>query len=474
MLLRLDQDDDQPLYLRIGRAVRRGLAEGEIASGDRLPAARALAEELGVNMHTVLRAYADLRDEGLIELRRGRGAIVLETADAATERARLTLQAMVDGLVTSARGAGLATSLSALSVGNPRSEGVRIGALVDRIQRGIVLERIEQLAAAGELVTSPTAGDLVDADREHGAFVSPTLVRIDDRDAEAPHEVEAFGPVASLLSYDDLDEVPAIVARGRGSLVSTVVTDDRDVAVRLVRGIAPYNGRVHVLNGTVARSTTGHGAPMPTLVHGGPGRAGGGEELGGARAVRHHLVTSAVQGSPDMVTAVTGVYQSGAERTEGEHPFRKHYEDVRIGDAVVAGPRTITQDDIDAFATLTGDTFYAHTMPEAAAANPFFDGLVAHGYLVVSAAAGLFVDPDPGPVLANYGLERLTFQTPCYPGDEITVALTCQERSDRVGRDHGEVRWDTVVTNQDGETLATYQVLTLVEKRETVAAEGDA
>lgn len=360
----------------------------------------------------------------------------------------------------------LAARIRELPVGDPRATDVRVGALVDRVQRGIVLERIEQLAATGELVTSPTGGPLVDADPEVGAFLHPTVVRVDEAGADAPHEVEAFGPVTSLIGYDDVEDVPAIVARGRGSLVTSVMTHDPDVARALVRAIAPFNGRVHVHDRTTARSSTGHGSPMPTLVHGGPGRAGGGEELGGARAVEHHLVRTAVQGSPDMLTAVTGVYQAGAERTQGEHPFRKHYEDVAIGDAVVAGPRTITQQDIDDFAELTGDTFYAHTMPEAAAANPFFDGLVAHGYLVVSAAAGLFVSPEPGPVLANYGLERLSFQTPCYPGDQITVALTCQEKADRVGRSHGEVRWDAVVTNQDDATLATYQVLTLVEKRD--------
>jgi len=364
--------------------------------------------------------------------------------------------------------AAIADKLRSLSVGNPRAEGVRVGALVDRQQRATVLERIESLAAAGTLVTSPDDAALVDADYDAGAFVSPTLVRIDDPDATAPHEVEAFGPVASLLGYHDVDDAVEIVARGRGSLVTTVATNDRDVARDLVLGIAPHHGRVHVLDRRTAKSSTGHGSPLPTLTHGGPGRAGGGEELGGARGVEHHLQRTAVQGSPDLLTAITGVYMPGAERREGEHPFHKYFEDVDIGDAVVAGPRTITQDDIDAFAELTGDTFYAHTMPEAAAANPFFDGLVAHGYLVISAAAGLFVDPEPGPVLANYGLERLMFQEPTYPGDEITVALTCQKKSDRVGRDHGEVRWDTVVTNADGDTLATYQVLTLVEKRNKV------
>jgi len=362
----------------------------------------------------------------------------------------------------------IGAKLRALPVGNPRSDDVRVGALVDRRQRDTVLERIGVLAAAGELVTDPGTPDLVDADADVGAFVGPTLVRVDDADAEAPHEVEAFGPVATLLGYGDLDDAVAKVARGRGSLVTTVATHDIDVARDLVRGIAAYHGRVHLLDRTTAKSSTGHGSPLPNLTHGGPGRAGGGEELGGVRGVHHHLQRTAVQGSPDLVAAVTGTYVAGASRREGTHPFRMQFEDVAVGDSVVAGPRTISQEDVDAFAALTGDTFYAHTNPAAAAANPFFDGLVAHGYLVLSAAAGLFVDPDPGPVLANYGLERLRFLTPTYPGDEITVTLTCEEKVDRVGRDHGEVRWDAVVVNQDDEQLATYQVLTLVEKRDKV------
>jgi oxepin-CoA hydrolase/3-oxo-5,6-dehydrosuberyl-CoA semialdehyde dehydrogenase len=391
--------------------------------------------------------------------------VVRELGAKAGQKCTCIRRVIVPDAVLGEVGDAIATGLRALPVGNPRHGDTRVGALVDRQQLAVVLERIEALAAAGTLVTSPDDGELVDASRDVGAFIAPTLVRIDDRSSNVPHDVEAFGPVASLMGYRDLGDAIDLVARGRGSLVTTVATNDRDAAATLVRGIAPHNGRVYVLDRRTARSGTGHGSPLPTLTHGGPGRAGGGEELGGGRAVKHHLQRTAIQGSPDLLTAITGVYQAGAERTEGEHPFRKFFEDVKIGDAVVAGPRTITQDDIDAFAALTGDTFYAHTMPEAAAANPFFDGLVAHGYLVVAAAAGLFVSPEPGPVLANYGLERLMFQTPTYPGDDITVALTCQEKADRVGRDHGEVRWDTVVTNADGETLATYQVLTLVEKR---------
>lgn len=350
-------------------------------------------------------------------------------------------------------------------VGDPRHENTRMGALVSLAQREAVLTGIEQLAAAGTVLCGPEARDLNNADPEVGAFVAPTLLLAEDPTRDEPHLIEAFGPVSTVLPYDTTDEAVELVKRGRGSLVASVFTADPDVARDLVRGIANHHGRVLVVDRTVAKTSTGHGSPLPPLVHGGPGRAGGSEELGGIRSIHHYLQRTAVQGSPELLTAIAGRYMPGAPRSEGTHPFRKYFDDLSIGDAVVAGPRTITQEDIDAFAELTGDTFYAHTDPEAAAANPFFDGIVAHGYLVLSAAAGLFVDPDPGPVLANYGLENLRFQTPTYPGDEMTVTLTCKDKIDRINAEHGEVRWDTVVTNAEGEVLATYDVLTLVAKR---------
>jgi oxepin-CoA hydrolase/3-oxo-5,6-dehydrosuberyl-CoA semialdehyde dehydrogenase len=228
--------------------------------------------------------------------------------------------------------------------------------------------------------------------------------------------------------------------------------------------VAPWHGRLLVLNARNARESTGHGSPLPALVHGGPGRAGGGEELGGIRGVLHHMQRSAVQADPDTLTAITGRWVAGSARTVTDvHPFRKHLEELSIGDTIVAGPRTVTQEDVEHFAEFTGDNFYAHMDEVAAAANPFFDGRVAHGYLIVSFAAGLFVDPAPGPVLANYGLENLRFLTPVYPGDELTVTLTCKQISPRDG-EYGEVRWDTDVTKQDGSSVAKYDVLTLVEK----------
>ncbi|MEO9247311.1 phenylacetic acid degradation bifunctional protein PaaZ [Citricoccus nitrophenolicus] len=375
---------------------------------------------------------------------------------------------------------------SRVVVGDPRAEGVTMGALasVDQLQ-GVRDAVKDLLAAGGELaygtLDAPTvrtaSGE--EAVVEHGAFMSPVLLSWADGDAELLHSREAFGPVTSLLGYADVDDAVRLAARGSGSLVATVCTNDPEVARELTTGIAGHHGRVHLLNRETARSSTGHGAPVPHLVHGGPGRAGGGEELGGVRAVKHHMQRTALQGSPNLVTAVTGVWQTGADRRiagspafgaeEGAvHPFRKSLADLRIGDALASDLRQVTQEDITAFADTTGDTFYAHTDPRAAEANPFFPSTVAHGYLLVSWAAGLFVEPAPGPVLANYGLENLRFLTPVAAGDSIRITLTAQRITPRVTDDYGEVTWDAVIQNQDGEIVATYDVLTLVEKEDTL------
>jgi len=248
-------------------------------------------------------------------------------------------------------------------------------------------------------------------------------------------------------------------------LVTSIATHDPEEAVALMTGIAPFNGRVLVLDRDDARASTGHGSPVPHLVHGGPGRAGGGEELGGIRAVLHHMQRTAIQGSPEMLTAITGIWHAGAvSNHEGRHPFRKSLDELRLGDSVVSGSREVTLADIEQFAAFTGDTFYAHMDEEAAAANPFFPGRVAHGYLLVSWAAGLFVDPEPGPVLANYGLENLRFVTPVSPGDSIRVVLTAKQITPRETESYGEVRWDAVLINQKDEVVASYDVLTLVAK----------
>jgi oxepin-CoA hydrolase/3-oxo-5,6-dehydrosuberyl-CoA semialdehyde dehydrogenase len=355
--------------------------------------------------------------------------------------------------------------LAKVTVGNPSSEGVRMGALASLEQRDEVRRSLKSLRDAGSIVFGdPERVDVVDADAERGAFLSPILLKADPERSE-PHEVEAFGPVATLLPYTSTEQAIEFAARGQGSLAGSVVTGDAQFAREVVLGVAPWHGRLLVLDADDAKESTGHGSPMPQLVHGGPGRAGGGEEMGGIRGVLHHMQRTAVQGSPEVLSAITGQWVPGAERTISDvHPFRKSLAELKVGDTVVAGPRTVTLADIDHFAEFTGDTFYAHTDEEAAKANPLFGGIVAHGYLVLSFAAGLFVSPEPGPVLANYGLENLRFLTPVFPGDELTVTLTAKQITPRDNAEYGEVRWDADVTKQDGSSAAKYDVLTLVAK----------
>jgi oxepin-CoA hydrolase/3-oxo-5,6-dehydrosuberyl-CoA semialdehyde dehydrogenase len=357
-------------------------------------------------------------------------------------------------------------------VGDPRAEGVTMGALVSREQKDEVKARVRELVAAGgEIVFgSLEEPEIRRADGStgtapEGAFMQPVLLHFADALARAAHTVEAFGPVASVIGYDTLEEAVELAALGGGSLVATVATHDPNVARTVIEGIAAHHGRTLILDRDDARSSTGHGSPVPHLIHGGPGRAGGGEELGGIRSVFHHMQRTAVQGSPAMLTAVTGQWFTGAPRTlDGPHPFRKSIAQLRIGDAIASPLREVTLEDITAFAESTGDTFYAHTNEEAAAANPFFPGIVAHGYLLVSWAAGLFVDPEPGPVLANYGLENLRFITPVSSGDSIRVTLTAKKITPRETDEYGEVCWDAIIHNQNDEIVATYDVLTLVAK----------
>jgi len=357
-------------------------------------------------------------------------------------------------------------------LGDPRADGVTMGPLASLAQRDEVLRQVRALQTGGGrlAIGSTEAPRVVRADgstglADEGAFVAPLMLRFDDAQADAVHEIEAFGPVASLLTYETTAQAADLVIRGGGSLVTSVATHDPAQAVALATRIAPFNGRMLLLDRDDARSSTGHGSPLPNLVHGGPGRAGGGEELGGIRAVLHHMQRTAVQGSPEMLTALTGVWHAGAAaHSDGRHPFRKSLAELRIGEQIASASRTVTLDDIETFAHFTGDTFYAHMDEKAAAANPFFPGRVAHGYLLVSWAAGLFVDPEPGPVLANYGLENLRFLTPVSPDDAIRVELTAKQITPRETDDYGEVRWDAVIRNQHDETVATYDVLTLVNK----------
>ncbi|GAA1646770.1 phenylacetic acid degradation bifunctional protein PaaZ [Microbacterium flavum] len=365
-------------------------------------------------------------------------------------------------------------------LGDPHAEGVTMGPLVSLAQRDEVLRQVEALrAAGGELLLGDVeAPRVVRADgavglAPEGAFVAPILLGFAGAAPRDVHDIEAFGPVASVLTYETLAEAADLVDDGGGSLVTSVATHDPATAVELLSRIGAYNGRVLFLDRDDARTSTGHGAPVPHLVHGGPGRAGGGEELGGIRAVLHHMQRTAVQGSPEMLTALTGVWHQGASvSAEGSHPFRKSLAELRIGDRIDSASREVALEDIETFAHFTGDTFYAHMDEAAAEANPFFPGRVAHGYLLVSWAAGLFVDPAPGPVLANYGLENLRFVTPVSPGDEIRVSLTAKQITPRETDEYGEVRWDALIRNQRDETVATYDVLTLVRKEQDPAPEG--
>jgi len=383
---------------------------------------------------------------------------------------RVIVPAGIAGEVTEA----ITARLAKVTVGNPADDSVRMGALASLGQRDEVRKAVQALRGSAEVVFGdPDRVDVVDGDAERGAFMSPLLLRASDG-ADEPHDVEPFGPVSTVLTYDGLDQAVALAARGSGSLVGSVVTHDADVARAVVLGLAPWHGRILVLDRDDAKESTGHGSPLPVLVHGGPGRAGGGEELGGIRGVLHHMQRSAVQASPDMLTAITGRWTTGSRQTVTDvHPFRKSLAELRIGDTIASASREVTLADIEHFAEFTGDTFYAHTDEEAARRNPLFGGIVAHGYLVVSLAAGLFVDPDPGPVLANFGVDHLRFLTPVKAGDSIAVTLTVKQITPRTSADYGEVRWDAVVTNADGEPVATYDVLTLVAKTWLAADKPD-
>ena len=363
--------------------------------------------------------------------------------------------------------AALVERLGRVKLGLPTDAEVTMGPLASLAQREEVRARIRDLQSEAEIVTGdPDAPRLHSGDARSGAFMSPVLLYCDRPGAATRvQEVEAFGPVATLMPYDNLEEAAALARRGRGSLVASLFTNDPKVAADVALALAPWHGRLLIGARASAKSSTGHGAPLPGLVHGGPGRAGGGEEMGGLRGVYHYMQRTAVQGPPALLSAVTGRWIEGAESAEGgAHPFRKSLAELKIGDRLVTGERVVTLEDIEHFARFTGDVFYAHMDEAAAKANPLFGGRVAHGYLIVSFAAGLFVDPAPGPVLANYGVDNLRFLTPVKPGDALRVRLVCKEINPRPGADYGEVRWDCRVTNQTGKPVAQYDVLTMVAK----------
>lgn len=368
--------------------------------------------------------------------------------------------------------AKLSARLKKTTVGDPAVEGVRMGALASQDQKLDVAERVATLLKGAELVHGERDGFAPQGQGvAEGAFFAPTLLlsrkpMTDD----AVHDVEAFGPVSTLMPYDDLDEALALAARGRGSLVGTLVTKDPATAARAIPVAAAHHGRLLILDREAAPESTGHGSPLPMLKHGGPGRAGGGEELGGIRAVKHYLQRAAVQGSPTMLAAVTGEHVRGAKVIETElHPFRRHFEELRIGESLLTHRRTVTDADIVAFGGISGDFFYMH-FDAIAAKQTQFGQRIAHGYFVLSAAAGLFVSPAPGPVLANYGLDTLRFVKPVAIGDTIQARLTAKRKIDRQrkspeGVPQGVVAWDVEVRNQHDEVVASYDILTLVAKR---------
>ena len=353
----------------------------------------------------------------------------------------------------------LAERLAGTKVGDPRAEDTRMGALVSLSQRDDVREKIAELEAAGARIVSgdPSAEPPIAG----GAFLSPVLLRTDDPWAtSAVHDVEPFGPVSTIMPYRDLDDAIALANRGMGSLALSLFTHSPETARDFVQGAAAFHGRMLVIDRTNHKESTGHGSPLPVLVHGGPGRAGGGEEMGGVRGVKHYMQRAAIQSSPTMIAAITGQYVPGAPKQKIDtHPFRQRMSKLAIGDTWYTESRTVSVEDIEHFAEFTGDKFYAHMDEEAAKASPIFEGRVAHGYLILSFAAGLFVDPDPGPVLANTGLEDLRFLTPLYPGDSMRVELSVRSKSLK-SEDTGVVRWAVEIFNQKDELVATYDLLT--------------
>jgi oxepin-CoA hydrolase/3-oxo-5,6-dehydrosuberyl-CoA semialdehyde dehydrogenase len=354
----------------------------------------------------------------------------------------------------------LSVRLASTNVGDPRDEATRMGALVSTAQRDDVRARIAELAAGGARIV---AGDPnADPGPAGGAFLSPVLLRADDPwNSSAVHDVEAFGPVSTIMPYRDLADAVALANRGKGSLALSLFTHDTATARDFVLGAGAYHGRMVIIDRTNAKESTGHGSPLPVLTHGGPGRAGGGEEMGGVRGVKHYMQRTAIQSSPAIIAAIAGTYINGAPKTEAKvHPFRKRISELCVGETLKTASRTVTLDDIEHFAAFTGDNFYAHMDEEAAKANPIFDGRVAHGYLILSFAAGLFVDPAPGPVLANTGLENLRFLTPLYPGDSMRVELTVRSMTLK-DEETGQVRWAVEVFNQKDELVATYDLLTM-------------
>ncbi|MFK7874556.1 MAG: phenylacetic acid degradation bifunctional protein PaaZ [Paracoccaceae bacterium] len=358
---------------------------------------------------------------------------------------------------------GLKAKLEQIRIGDPRAPETDMGALVSQAQKRDVLDKAAQIGTEATRVLGdfdafePTGDGMA-----QGAFLPPMLFHCENPDAaQRVHDTEAFGPVSTVMGYRDVPHAIELVNKGQGSLVASVITNDADVAREITVGAAAFHGRLYFNNRASMAEATGHGSPLPHMVHGGPGRAGGGEELGGVRGVMHFMQRTAIQGSPDILSKITNTWTPGATTEPNKpHPFTRSFHDVTIGDTLHTDQRTVTLQDIETFAHFTGDTFYAHMDEDAARANPFFPGRVAHGYLLLSFAAGLFVQPDPGPVLANTGLDNLRFMKPVSPGDAIQVDLTVKAKTPR-NEEYGEVRWHVSLTNQDDERVAEYELLTM-------------
>lgn len=367
-------------------------------------------------------------------------------------------QAQVPALIEA-----LSARLGRTAIGDPRLEGTRMGALVSAEQKRDVLEKAAIIGQEAERVFGdPEDFTVQGADPARGAFLPPMLFHCPDPDnAARVHDTEAFGPVSTVMGYRDPDHAIELANRGQGSLVASVITHDPQLARQMVLGAGAFHGRLYFNDRDSMKESTGHGSPLPHMVHGGPGRAGGGEEMGGIRGVMHYMQRTAVQGSPEMLSAIGESWVPGAREIEGPtHPFTRRFDELRIGETIHTAPRTVTLEDIEHFAEFTGDTFYAHMDEDAAKRNPFFPGRVAHGYLLLSFAAGLFVEPAEGPVLANTGLDKLRFMKPVEPGDAIRVRLTVKQKTPR-NEEYGEVRWHVTLTNQEGEIVAEYELLTM-------------
>jgi oxepin-CoA hydrolase / 3-oxo-5,6-dehydrosuberyl-CoA semialdehyde dehydrogenase len=381
----------------------------------------------------------------------------------------------------------IAISLSQTIIGNPLNEKVRMGSLAGQTQRKEVKEQVQKLLASSQIVYgSLDSVEVIAADAVKGAFLSPILL-INEKpfESQEAHSVEAFGPVSTIMPYKNLDEAIELSKMGKGSLCSSIITSDNAIAKKYVINAATHHGRILVLNNECAKESTGHGSPLPLLVHGGPGRAGGGEEMGGLRGVKHYLQRTAIQGSPSTITAITNVYQPHAKgKNPGQHPFTKYFEELQIGDQIITPARAITSEDIDAFADLSGDHFYAHNT-STDFTGTMFEQQVAHGYFIMSIAAGLFVDGDQkNPVLLNYGIDELRFTKPVYPGNEIHIRFTCKEKLPTDKRipekaevpiaigikrgddiDKGIVKWYVEMIDETNEIAGVATILTMVAKK---------